>query len=133
MFALAVWTRRRRLLLARDRLGKKPVLLRRRQRVLFASELKALLADPSVPRGRLTAVGQFVARQRHRSTLHLAGTANSCPATCCCDGEGRHAILLGLGSGIRRPSAAHGSEERATWSALAHRAAADDERRHCAS
>jgi asparagine synthase (glutamine-hydrolysing) len=52
MFALAIWdARRRRLLLARDRVGLKPLyLFRTADRLLFASELKAILADPSVPR-----------------------------------------------------------------------------------
>jgi asparagine synthase (glutamine-hydrolysing) len=52
MFGLAIWDRRKRvLLLARDRLGIKPMhYIRLGQRLLFASEIKALLADPAMPR-----------------------------------------------------------------------------------
>ncbi|MFB3816909.1 MAG: asparagine synthase (glutamine-hydrolyzing) [Candidatus Methylomirabilales bacterium] len=52
MFAFAIWDRpRRRLLLARDRLGKKPLYYWHRQgTLLFASELKALLCHPAVSR-----------------------------------------------------------------------------------
>jgi asparagine synthase (glutamine-hydrolysing) len=52
MFAFAVWDdRRRRLLLARDRVGKKPLYYATEgERLLFASELKALLQDASLKR-----------------------------------------------------------------------------------
>lgn len=54
MFALAIWdARRRTLVLARDRLGQKPLVYRLDNgRLYFASELKALLALPedTVPR-----------------------------------------------------------------------------------
>ena len=52
MFALALWDgRRRRLILARDRLGQKPLVYRQEPtRLLFASELKSLLAVPGMPR-----------------------------------------------------------------------------------
>src|SRR5260370_40656674 len=51
MFALALWDgRRRRLPLARDRLGLKRLFyFHDREHLVFASDLKALLADPSVP------------------------------------------------------------------------------------
>ena len=52
MFALAVWDARRgQLLLARDRLGQKPLVYRHEPgRLLFASELKSILEVPDVPR-----------------------------------------------------------------------------------
>jgi asparagine synthase (glutamine-hydrolysing) len=51
MFAFALWdTRTRTLLLARDRIGKKPLYYYRgSDRFVFGSEIKALLADPAVP------------------------------------------------------------------------------------
>ena len=52
MFAFALWdTRTRTLFLARDRVGKKPLYYYRgHDRFVFGSEIKALLADPAVPR-----------------------------------------------------------------------------------
>lgn len=52
MFALALWDApRRRLVLARDRVGKKPLYVRREpHRILFASEIKSILAVNDVPR-----------------------------------------------------------------------------------
>lgn len=51
-WALAIWDRRRRrLILSRDRLGVRPLHYTRvGGKVLFASEVKALFADPGVPR-----------------------------------------------------------------------------------
>jgi asparagine synthase (glutamine-hydrolysing) len=52
MFAFALWDERRgRLLVARDRLGKKPLFYRATDRALwFASEPRSILQDPEVPR-----------------------------------------------------------------------------------
>jgi asparagine synthase (glutamine-hydrolysing) len=52
MFAIALWDApRSRLLIARDRLGKKPLYARQEfHRILFASEVKSILEDREVPR-----------------------------------------------------------------------------------
>ena len=52
MFAFGIWDeRRRRLFLARDRVGIKPLVYAwDGRRLLFASEIKAILQDPEVPR-----------------------------------------------------------------------------------
>ncbi len=52
MFAIAIWdSNERRLVLARDRIGQKPLVYRHDAgRLLFASELKSLLQVPGVPR-----------------------------------------------------------------------------------
>jgi asparagine synthase (glutamine-hydrolysing) len=52
MFAIAIWDARvRRLILARDRLGKKPIYWTiHRNRLVYGSELKTLLQDPTLPR-----------------------------------------------------------------------------------
>jgi len=52
MFAFAIWdSRRRRLLLVRDRLGVKPMYYHLSQdRLVFGSELKAVIAHPETPR-----------------------------------------------------------------------------------
>ena len=66
MFAIAIWdSRRRRLLLARDRVGIKPLYWTRDDRsgaLLFASEIKSLFAFDSVPRrARIDALSAYLA------------------------------------------------------------------------
>lgn len=66
MFAFAIWDKRdNSLFIARDRLGKKPLYyLEHDQRFAFASEIKAILSLPNVPRDiRLDAVHDFFAYQ----------------------------------------------------------------------
>jgi asparagine synthase (glutamine-hydrolysing) len=63
MFAIGLWDAARRvLLLARDRMGKKPIYYTVVDgRLLFASELKALLEHPAVPRRLdLVALDQYL-------------------------------------------------------------------------
>ena len=52
MFGVALWdSKRERLVLGRDRIGEKPLYIRREPgRLLFASELKSVLQVPGVPR-----------------------------------------------------------------------------------
>lgn len=52
MFGLVIWDKvRRRLILARDRFGVKPLYYHRdARRVVFGSEIKSLFRDPAVPR-----------------------------------------------------------------------------------
>jgi len=66
MFAFALWDAgRRRLLLARDRVGKKPLhYVVDRDGIAFASEARALLADPAfVPRPNLEAISHYLSLQ----------------------------------------------------------------------
>ncbi len=63
MFALALWDdRRKRLILARDRFGKKPLLYAEREgRLWFGSEFQALLSDDSIRRAlNLEALDEYL-------------------------------------------------------------------------
>ncbi len=65
MFAIALWdARHQRLLLARDRFGEKPLFLARSRRgLLFASEMKAILAvRPELRRPNNRALYRYLAR-----------------------------------------------------------------------
>ena len=64
MFAFAIWdAKQRRLFVARDRVGIKPVYFCNTGRAFyFASELKAIIADPAVPREiNLPGIRKFLA------------------------------------------------------------------------
>lgn len=85
MFGLALWDEpRRRLILARDRLGEKPLVYYvDAQRLVFASELKALLEVPSIPRAvDPTAVDAYLLYQYvpHPQTIYR-GIQKLPPAT----------------------------------------------------
>jgi asparagine synthase (glutamine-hydrolysing) len=94
MFAFALWDQRhRRLLLARDPFGKKPLYYwRDSNRLVFASEIKALLRHPSVPRqpdlvGIYHYLSLSVAPAPHTA---FAGIQKLGPAhTLCLDASGR--------------------------------------------
>ena len=63
MFAFAIWDApRRRLFLARDRVGIKPLYYcQTREALYFASELKSIIADPAIPREvHLPALSKFL-------------------------------------------------------------------------
>lgn len=100
MFALAIWDRRRKkLILARDRIGIKPLFYYAdRRRLRFASEMKALLVDPTVPAEiNVAALGDY---------LHLLSIPDP------------HSILVGvrkLQPGHYLRATPSGVEERSYW------------------
>ena len=88
MFALAIWdARKRHLVLARDRAGKKPLYMYRdRLRLAFASEIKAFFAHPDIPieidpdsiptyfaRGLRAAAADVLSRGRTGASGHRRG------------------------------------------------------------
>jgi asparagine synthase (glutamine-hydrolysing) len=112
MFAVALWDRReRRLLLARDRFGIKPLYYSAADGTLsFASELKALLAQPSF------------SREIDRQALHAYLSFNSIPAPLTIFRAARklppgHLLLCDPDGGVRverfaRPAPAHSEAVR---------------------
>jgi asparagine synthase (glutamine-hydrolysing) len=120
MFALAIWdANRRQLVLARDRLGKKPLVYREESgRLLFASELKSLLEVPDVPREiDPAAVDEYLAYQYvpHPNTI-FRGIRKLPPAHYAVYRDGR--LTIGrywqpdLSREIRRPYADYAAELR---------------------
>src|SRR5438128_878854 len=85
MFAFAIWdVRRHRLLLARDRVGKKPLfVVRRGTKVWFGSELMALLQDPEIARvPNPAAIAAYLAYQYVPNPMcALAGVEKLPPAS----------------------------------------------------
>jgi asparagine synthase (glutamine-hydrolysing) len=97
MFAFALWDRaRRRLLLARDRLGIKPLYYAcTDQEILFASEIKAILAaSPGRPRFNTAILPEFLAtRFVAGEETFFRGIQKLLPG---------HTLTWSLGDGVRR-------------------------------
>jgi len=97
MFAFALWDEpRRRLLLARDRVGKKPLAYRLElERLLFASELKSLREFPDVPNELdLVALRQYLTYQYvpHPRTIYK-GVSKLEPSSYMIWEEGREPVV----------------------------------------
>ena len=85
MFAFALWdARRRRLLVARDHLGQKPLYYRCDQAgFVFASEIKALLAaSKQPPRMNLAALDQYLALRLIEAPLSMFEGVHKLPPGC---------------------------------------------------
>ncbi|HEX7153259.1 MAG TPA: asparagine synthase (glutamine-hydrolyzing) [Thermoanaerobaculia bacterium] len=94
MFAFAIWdAKRKRLFAARDRIGKKPFFYARIGHTLvFASEIKALFADPEVPRvPNYRAIDEYLTYQYVPAPLTAFEGICKLPAghTLLCDADGQ--------------------------------------------
>jgi asparagine synthase (glutamine-hydrolysing) len=92
MFAIALWDgRAKRLLLARDRIGKKPLnYALTKEGLFFGSEMKALLAWPGMPRDPdLAALHQFLTYQYVPAPLTAFQAIKKLPAG--------HKMVVGVG------------------------------------
>ncbi len=94
-FAFAIWDRRnQRLFIARDRFGVKPLYYYRdREKFVFASEIKAILAYPGVPRAvDFPALNEYFTFQNILSERTLFQNIHLLPAGCTLmiDQEGVH-------------------------------------------
>ena len=97
MFAFAIWdARHRRLFAARDRFGEKPFYYHRSpNRLVFASEIKALLQDPETPRRpELPVVARYL------ETGQLDGDARTFFADIC-QLEPAHTLLVDASGTLR--------------------------------
>jgi asparagine synthase (glutamine-hydrolysing) len=84
-FAYAIWdSRRKRLFLARDRFGTRPLYhLTDGRRFIFGSEVKAILAHPDVPRGiDLAALNEYFTFQNVLTDLTLFKGVRLLPPGC---------------------------------------------------
>src|SRR5581483_7964767 len=92
MFALAIWDRReRRLFLARDRFGIKPLYVCRLPHgLLFGSELKALLVHPECPRDLdWSALAELGPQQIAGIPTYVRGVEHLPAGHCLIAGDGR--------------------------------------------
>jgi asparagine synthase (glutamine-hydrolysing) len=96
MFAFAIWdSHRNRLFIARDRIGIKPLYYYYNSKVfIFASELKAILAHPGVPREiDFTALDQFLTLEYIPSPRSIFKSIYKLPPG--------HRIILEYGSALQ--------------------------------